>query len=156
MMRKREAEELREPALSIAGFQLWIHGWQFPLASDYDDANWLRVTAHCGEAGASVSAAGAILRAPDLEGWGQKCASLLAGEADKAELLSFEPDLAAEVSRVSPRGYSLRVEITPDHLSQQHSFTFAINGEALAELVRQCQAVAVLYPTRGLESSRGV
>jgi hypothetical protein len=36
-------------------FQLWVHGRQFSEAHDYDDGNWLRVTAHCGASGASDS-----------------------------------------------------------------------------------------------------
>ena len=47
---------LGEPALRIAGFQLWVHGYQFPDSNDYWDGNWLRVTVHCGAAGASVCA----------------------------------------------------------------------------------------------------
>ena len=157
MTRKRESEELGEPALTIAGFQLWVHGWQYAQAADYDDANWLRVTAHCGETGASVWARGAILRAPDLDGWGRDCESLAAGRTDKAELLSFEPELAIEVQRESDPGrYSLRVAITPKHLSQQHVFTFTVDAGQVSEMVRQCKAIALLYPTRGLESSRGV
>ena len=32
----------------------WVHGWQFPEAQDLWDGNWLNVTAHCGQSGASA------------------------------------------------------------------------------------------------------
>lgn len=47
-------EDFGEPSLSIAGFQLWVHGRQFPEATDFYDGNWLRVTAHCKASAASV------------------------------------------------------------------------------------------------------
>ena len=54
-------EQLGPPSLRLAAFQLWVHGWQFPEARDKWDGHWLNVTAHCGQAGASVWATGAIL-----------------------------------------------------------------------------------------------
>lgn len=48
----RYAAGLGEPDLSLAGFQLWVHG------PDRVDArpfySWLNATAHCGAGGASV------------------------------------------------------------------------------------------------------
>jgi hypothetical protein len=54
------SEHLGQPSVRLAGFQLWVHG-QFPDAQDKWDGNWLNVTAHCGQAGGSVWATGAIL-----------------------------------------------------------------------------------------------
>jgi hypothetical protein len=54
-------DSLGPPALQVVGFQLWIHGRQFPDAQDCWDGNWLRVTAHCGANGATVWASGAIV-----------------------------------------------------------------------------------------------
>lgn len=36
------------PDLRLGPFALWVHGYQYLEAEDTDDANWLRVTAHCG------------------------------------------------------------------------------------------------------------
>ena len=54
-------ERLGPPAIRFAGLQIWIHGRQFPESMDHWDGNWLNVTAHCDQAGASVWATGAIL-----------------------------------------------------------------------------------------------
>ena len=66
MVRHPSPDELGEPILKVLGFQLWVHGRQFEQATDYEDGNWLRVTAHCGAAGASVWATGSILQAQDV------------------------------------------------------------------------------------------
>ena len=65
----QNADSLGPPALNIVGFQLWVHGRQFPNAQDYWDGNWLNVTAHCGANGASVWASGAIVMVADLARW---------------------------------------------------------------------------------------
>jgi hypothetical protein len=55
--------------LKVAGFQLWVHGRQFPDSTDCDDGNWLRVMAHVGAAGASVWVSEAILMVTELVSW---------------------------------------------------------------------------------------
>jgi hypothetical protein len=60
-------EQLGPPSLHLKAFQFWVHGRQFPEAQDRWDGNWLNVTVHCGEAGASVWATGAILDTAQLE-----------------------------------------------------------------------------------------
>lgn len=79
-------DDLGEPALKIAGFQLWIHGRQFPGAEDYDDGNWLHVTAHCGASGASIWTDGAIVMVTDIESFAKQCEALLRGRAAAAAL----------------------------------------------------------------------
>ena len=49
---------LGKPDLRVAGFQLWVHGREFPDAQDEWDGNWLRLTAHCGEAAGASGRAG--------------------------------------------------------------------------------------------------
>jgi hypothetical protein len=85
------AEELGEPALRVAGLQLWVHGHQFQNSAEYFDANWLRVTAHAGAAGASVWASGAILMAPDLVDWSGQCEALAQGERPKPSSSHLNP-----------------------------------------------------------------
>src|SRR5436190_11083671 len=127
-------EELGEPALRVEGFQLWIHGYQFPDSTDYWDGNWLRVTAHCGGAGASVWVSGALLMVGDLIGWAQQCDALGDGRADAAELAPLEPELKVTVRRADQLGHlTVTVEITPEHMTQQHSFEFELDQTYLPE-----------------------
>jgi len=147
-------EDLGEPALKIAGLQLWIHGRQFPDAMDSDDGNWLRVTAHCGDSGASVFTEGSIVQTTDIAWWGTQCALLLDGKVASAALETIEPELSAIIDSPDARGHlRLHVEITPEYLSQQHAFDFEIDQSYLPGLISQCEQIARVYPARGV---RGV
>lgn len=149
MPKHPSTEDIGEPALKVAGLQIWIHGRQFPDAMDSDDGNWLRVTVHCGAAGASVLARGAILQVPDIVQWGEECALLLAGKVAKATLDPWEPELRALIDSPDAVGHlNLRVEITPDHLHQEHVFDFAIDQSYLPGLIAQCEQIARAYPVR--------
>ena len=157
MARHPSPEELGEPALKVAGFQLWVHGRQFPDSTDYYDGNWLRVTAHAGAAGASVWASGAILMVPDLIRWADECEALAEGRGNNAKLSPLEPELAVTISPVDQLGHlKMRVQITPDPLNQEHTFEFEIDQTFLPVIVKQCRAIGGVYPTRGEEPRRGV
>ncbi len=106
-MAKRDwRTELGEPDLGIAGFQLWIHGREYPDAQDYHDRNWLRVTAHCGALGASVWAEGAIVQAQDIEFFAQGCEKMRRGEAAEASLAPVEPYFDVELEATDTRATS--------------------------------------------------
>lgn len=139
-----------EPDLKIAGFQLWVHGRQFPESEDYYDGNWLRVTAHCGASGASVWVQGAILMVTDIAGFGEKCAAMLSGCVRSAVLDPFEPELKVSLDGADRLGHvRARVEITPDHLAQWHRFEFELDQSYLPGIIRQCSAIVREYPIRG-------
>jgi len=143
-------EDLGELSLKVAGLQVWIHGREFPQATDADDGNWLRVTAHCGASGASVFAAGSILQTDDILLWGQQAAQLLEKKADRAALQTLEPELSVLIDCLDAMGHlRLRVEITPDHLQQEHAFEFEIDQSYLPGLIKQCEQVGREYPVRG-------
>ena len=57
-MKEAATDQLGAPAIRLAGFQLWVHGRQFPDSQDCWDGNWLNVTAHCDAAKGSVWALG--------------------------------------------------------------------------------------------------
>ncbi len=150
-------EDLGTPDLKAAGLQLWVHGRQFPDATDYYDGNWLRVTAHCGASGASVWTSGSILLVQDLVGWANQCEALEHGQRDEAELAPMEPELKVVVRRADRLGhFTMRVSITPDHMTQEHSFSFEIDQTFLPGIQRQCRAIAARFPIRGMESTHAV
>ena len=116
---------------------------------DEDDGNWLHVTAHCGDSGASVFVAGSIIQVPDILRWGQQCARLLDGEVQTAALDPLEPELSAVIDSPDRHGhFRLLVEITPDHLRQQHAFEFELDQSYLPGLIRQCNSIVCEYPPR--------
>ncbi len=156
MTRRPTPEEVGEPDLNVAGLQLWIHGRERPDATDYYDGNWLMVTAHCGASRASVWVSGAILMATDLARWSRECEALRDGQVQQAELNPPEPELRISIQRIDRHGhFRMRVEITPDHLRQAHSFDFEIDQTYLPAIERQCRSILATYQTRG-EETRGV
>jgi len=156
MSRRPTPLDLGRSDLRVAGFQLWVHGREFPEACDYDDGNWLRVTAHCGALGASVWVQGSILMVTDIAGFGEQCHALLRGESNSAALDPFEPELSVLLEKDDDLDrVHVRVEITPDHLAQLHRFEFNIDQSYLSGLVNQCSAILREYPIRGLEERKG-
>lgn len=157
MTQKLTPTALGEPDLKVAGFQLWVHGCQFPEAEDYDDGNWLRVTAHCGALGASVWAEGAIVMVTDIYGFGVECAAILRGEMKSAALAPFEPELKVSLEVSDSVGHiRAQVEITPDHLLQSHRFEFDVDQSYLPGIIKQCSQIVQEYPIRGLQGRKGV
>jgi hypothetical protein len=150
MSKRPTPADLGEPNLRLAGFQLWVHGRQFPEAFDYDDGNWLLVTAHCGAAGASVWAQGAILMVTDVAGFGHQCEAMLRGDATSALLNPLEPELKVALEATDRLGHiRVQVDITPDHLRQSHRLEFDIDQTSLQGIVKQCAAIVQEHPIRG-------
>lgn len=157
MSEKVTPADLGKPDLSVAGFQLWVHGREFPESEDYDDGNWLRVTAHCGASGASVWAQGAILMVTDVLRFGDDCLAVHRDEAKSAVLDPLEPELRLALETSDELGHiAARVEITPDHIAQAHRFSFVIDQSHLPGIARQCSAIVEEFPVRGNRDRRGV
>ena len=76
----------------------------------------------------------------------------LSGESD---LASLEPELAVELNMDSPGKISMRVEITPDHMTQEHNFQFEIDQSYLVSLIESCRKVLAKYPIRGKADAQG-
>lgn len=149
MSRERIREHLGAPDLKIAGFQLWVHGPEFPGAVDPFDADWLRVTAHCGAAGASIWVEGAIVTVTDIAGLGRQCDAVLRGEASSAVLDPREPELRLCLQVVGRLGHiGVEVEITPDHLAQRHTMELGIDQSDLPGIIEQCSAIVRQHPVR--------
>ena len=150
MSEKLIPADFGEADLNVAGFQLWVHGRQFPESEDYYDGNWLRVTAHCGASGASVWAQGAILMVTDIAGFGDQCAAMLCGDSKSADLDPLEPELKVSLEAAGRLGHvRAQVEITPDHLAQAHRFEFEVDQSYLPGIIQQCLAIAQEFPIRG-------
>ena len=149
--------DLGPPDLKVAGFQLWVHGRQFPQAEDYYDGNWLRITAHCGGSGGSIWVQGAVLMVTDVAGFGDQCAAMLRGDSDSAVLDPLEPELKVSLWVADRLGHlRTHVEITPDHLAQSHRLEFDLDQSYLPEIIKQCAAIVQEYPVRGTRDQTGV
>jgi hypothetical protein len=142
--------ELGPPALKVGRFQVWVHGREFPDEQDSFDASWLRITAHCGGAGASIWVQGALLRVTEISQFGLACEALHQRTADRAAIEPLEPGLGVRLVATDAAGHiGVEVDITPDHLSQTHRLRFEIDQSFLPAIAAQCAAIARRYPVPG-------
>jgi len=150
-----ESDKMGPPSLKIGEFSLWVHGREFPESTDFYDANWLNVTAHCAANGAIVWTQGAVLMTTDLQRWAEQCETLYQSLNGEAILYSFEPNLRVTINSADTLGHlNMQVEITSNHLNQSHVFYFEFDQSYLPLLVRQCRDVIAAYPIRGTTNQR--
>jgi hypothetical protein len=152
---EEQLKNLGDPDIRLAGLQIWIHGRQYPKEEDYWDGNWLNITAHCGANGADVWTSGDILHVPDISRWLAALEEMNKSLAGEANLVSLEPELSVELDAKELGKISMRVEITPDYMSQEHSFQFEIDQSYLAGLIGSCRKVLAKYPIRGKSDAEG-
>ena len=142
------ANRLGPPQIHLAGLQIWVHSRQFPEAADYWDANWINVTVHCGAKGADVWASGAILHLPEIKGWAAGCEQMYKTLTGEAKLDCMGPELSVGLKMEGQGHISMEVSITPDHLTQEHTFQFEIDQSYLTGLVNECHQLLAAYPIR--------
>lgn len=148
-MNFRELEQLGEADLSICGLRLWIHGRQFPDATDYWDGNWLRVTAFCIYPHSAVRIQNiACVRTDEVASLLAGCEKLYSTLSGKAELKCMEPYISVEFSG-SARGHiGVNLSVTPDHIKETHDYEDEIDQSYLPAIISSCQAILVKYPIR--------
>lgn len=142
-------DELGEPHLHLAGLKLWVHGYRYREEKDYWDANWLNATAICSENGATVLVQGAFIRTDEIYDW-QRAIDKLHGEMEgEAKLACMEPEIGVTLKARSLGAVEMEVQITPDRLTQEHRFIFAIDQSYLPPLASQCVRLLSDFPIRG-------
>jgi hypothetical protein len=136
------------PSIQLSGLQIWVHNRQSPEASDYWDGNWVNVTVHCGARGADVWATGPIIHLPEVRIWADACERMYQTLSCEASLACMEPELSIELRAEELGHISMRVSITPDHLTQQHMFQIEVDQSYLADLVDDCRKTLRQYPIK--------
>jgi hypothetical protein len=154
-MDERTPAGLGAPDLSVAGFQLWVHGYAYPDVADGWDADWLRVTAHAGANGASVWVTGTVLETSGVLRFRRGLAAMYESLAGEARLESYEPNIVVRAEAVGGGHVAIRVELTPDHLEQGHWFEFGADQSYLPAAIAQADAILGRLPVRD-PTSRGV
>lgn len=142
-------ENLGKPDIKIAGLEIWVHGNQFPDSFDYWDGNWMDVTVRCTSNNASVWVSGNFLHLPDLArlmATSEKLYEILKGEA---VLPCMEPEFSMKLEASSLGRINMTVNITPDHMNQEHKFIFEIDQSYLPDLVSSCKKVINKYGIKG-------
>lgn len=144
-----DEKDLGPPDIKLEGLQIWVHGRQFPDLQDYWDGNWLKVTAHCGAAGASVWTTGPIIHLGEIQHWLAQLQQMQVALSGKADLECTEPELSVSLKAASLGHIMMEVSITPNHLAQEHRFKSEIDQSYLPPLIKQCAEMLREYPIRG-------
>jgi hypothetical protein len=137
-----------DPDLCFLGLSLWIDGRQFPDADDYWDGNWLVVRARMETNGARVECDGPLLMTADIGRFRNQLAVMAKTLKGEAALQPLEPDLKVVLKMQSRGQVEATVEITPDHMTEQHSFTLDADQTYLSALVDSCDAILTRYPIK--------
>ncbi len=147
-MKLDEIDNLGEPTLKIAGLRVWIHGRQYPEASDYWDGNWLRVTACCNSEGSVVFTSGPIVRVDELGRFLSGCQHLYTTLLGSAVLDCLEPNLRVELTAQTLGKIEVRLSITPDQIAESHTYIDFVDQTYLPALMASCRAVLNNFPLR--------
>lgn len=148
-MNESEIGKYGSPDIKMAGLQIWVHGYQFEEADNNDARNWLRVSAHCGANGASVWVSGSYLQVYDIVKLASDADKLYKKEVKEIEMCPLEPEMRLAMKAIDSLGHiELTIEITPDHLTQEHRFQFEIDQSYLPALTSQCKELLELFPYR--------
>jgi len=141
IMDARELNLLGEPDLAIAGLHIWIHGRQYPDSSDFDDMNWLRVTAYCIYPNAMVRTHGSIIQLSELSTLLKECEHLYKTLQGKAELRCLEPNLGVELVSETLGHIKVLLSITPDNHTESHRFFDGIDQSYLPPLIASIRTI---------------
>jgi len=144
------AKNSLEPDLSIENFELWITGRQFSDSEDYWDGNWLDVVARCVGESAVVQVSGPIVHLSELTRLLSECKQVYATLSGEAHLACMEPNLDLKITMKALGNCELSVFLTPDHLYQEHSFTFDLDQSYLPPLIKQLECLLKAYPLKGI------
>ena len=146
---ENKIDELGIPDLKLAGLQIWVHKRQFPDADDYWDANRINVTVHCEARGSNVWVQGNIIHLSEISQFLSGVGNIKGDLKGKAELACMEPQLYLKLEAKNLGHIEMEVDLTPDHLSQQHKFTFEIDQSYLPSVITECKKILEQYPIKG-------
>jgi hypothetical protein len=138
----------QDPDLIIGSLKIWILGYQFPLATDYWDGNWLIALAECEADGMSASIQGAFLHSSDLVGWLARVEKLQRTFSGQVELPSIEPNLRVTITSETRGRMFVEVAMTNGPVTKEHRFTFHLERSLLFALATSLRRILLKYPVK--------
>ncbi len=143
-------DTLDPPHIRLDGLRIWVHSRQYPDVLEYWDGNWLIVTVCAAWSGAQVWVSGPILHIPELAQWAEESERLYKTLKGEAKLSCMEPNLSVKLTAHMTGQIQAEVNITPDNLTQYHSFKIELDQSYLPEFLQGCKRVLQEYPVVGL------
>jgi len=144
-----ELEQLGDADLTICGLRLWIHGRQFPDATDYWDGIWLRVTAYCIYPNSAVRIQNdPCIHLGELAGLLDGCERMYSTLSGKAELQCMEPALSVELVAGGSGHIGVNLSVTANHLAETHEYEDQLDQSYLPPIINSCHAILTKFPIR--------
>ena len=140
------------PSLNVGDPRLWVLRRQFPDSQDSWDGNWLNVVAVYSGIGSRVEVSGPFLDTVSFVAFRSRLEAMASSLTGSAELSSVEPELRLMLSYADTLGHVEGwLELTSDHLREEHRFKIELDQTHLPELIRQLRAIETEFPTRGVD-----
>jgi hypothetical protein len=149
MVRMIDLDKLGTPDLQLGQLEIWIHGRQFPEATDYWDGNWLMVTVRCHTQTAMVWTSGPIIHLSELVRWIKSTEQMHDTLTGEANLACMEPELDVEMKMNKLSHIEVKVEITSYSPREHHLLNFEIDQSYLPDFVKDGRRVLAKFPIRG-------
>jgi hypothetical protein len=116
---------------------------------DYWDGNWVLATAQVEDSGSRVAVYGPILHLPELRTWLDELEAVHKTLAGTAELPTMEPNLRVVLRAVPLGRLEAEIELTPDHLRQEHRFSVMLDQSFLPQLCWSIRQLLKEFPIVG-------
>jgi hypothetical protein len=140
------------PDLRLGDLSLWVETRERPENDDYWDGNWLVIRAKVEAPGSLVELRGPWLRTDEVASFLSQVEAMSNDLRGKAELATIETAIKARLEMDSLGHIAAYVEATPDHMSQRHTFHFALDQTHLLEIIRGCRNILQRFPVKGSRS----
>lgn len=147
-------EALGDPAIDLFGLKLWIHGRQFPNATDFWDGNWLRVTAILSTPRSMVRTEGPIIHLREIYALKSECEKLYETLSGNAKLSCLEPNLSVNIVAGTGGHMEVEVSVVPDQFTERHEYKATSDQTYLPRIIRACETILEQYPIREPEQLR--
>ena len=153
-MKLPDFEALGAPPLDLFGLKVWIHGRQFPDATDFWDGNWLRVTAVLSTPVSMVRTEGPIIHLREIYQLKVECQKLYESLSGCATLSCLEPNLAVKIDATTGGHFDVEISVVPDQFTERHNYKETSDQTFLPNVIRQCEGILEQYPIREPEQLR--
>ena len=136
--------------VQIGALTLTVYDGQSPWTDEYWDADYLHVIAEIDLAGqAWVRVAGPFLTMGDIASFLDELRQMHQHMGRMAELRPPDPTFSLHVVRMATGSVAAHLELTPDILTQNHTFELQLNQTHLPGIIRQLETILERFPVRG-------
>lgn len=152
-------ERFGEPDIELEHLRIWIHGRQFPDATDYWDVNWAETTVHCEVPGASVWIGGSILHLSEIRDWAIQCHNsfdAFSPFTGNIKLETMEPNLKIGLQVSQTGRINVEVDLFSDENHNSHHLSFEVDQTYMPKFTAGCENILKKFLCAGSHKNSGV